>query len=85
MNRREVVAEFYEILQGLRAKQGGFKLLATCHGKMGWPARGAYFFLEGGSSGRTGQLLEWCELAHMQCRLTLRQRFGPVCRSIEAR
>jgi len=48
MNRREVVAEFYEILQGLRAKQGGFKLLATCHGKMGWPARGAYFFLEGG-------------------------------------
>jgi hypothetical protein len=27
MNRREVVAEFYEILQGLREKQGGFKLL----------------------------------------------------------
>jgi hypothetical protein len=46
MNRSEVVAEFYEILQGRRAKRGVFKLLATCHGKMGWPARSAYFFFE---------------------------------------
>jgi hypothetical protein len=48
MNRRESLAEFYQILELLRIKIGGFKLLAESHGRMGWPTRGVYFFFEPG-------------------------------------
>ncbi len=48
MDRRECLAQFYEILDELRTKLGGFRHLADAHGRMGWPKRGVYFFFEPG-------------------------------------
>lgn len=35
-------------LDGLAGLQGGGRLLADCHGRLGWPPRGVYFFTEPG-------------------------------------
>jgi hypothetical protein len=48
MNRGEGLEEFYQILDLLRIKIGGFKFLADSHRRMGWPTRGVYFFFEAG-------------------------------------
>lgn len=48
MNRREGLSQFYQILNRLRVKIGGFRRLAACNGRMGWPTRGVYFFFEPG-------------------------------------
>lgn len=55
MNRRKSLAEFYQILEEVRTKIGGFKLLADSHGRMGWPTRGVYFFFEPGEVRGDGQ------------------------------
>jgi hypothetical protein len=39
---------FYSILDQLERKIGGARTLAYCRGRMAWPARGVYFFREGG-------------------------------------
>jgi hypothetical protein len=39
---------FYELLRRLEAAIGGARTLADCHGRMGWPERGVYFFFEPG-------------------------------------
>jgi hypothetical protein len=39
---------FYSLLALLEAKLGGVRSLATCSGRMHWPARGIYFFMEEG-------------------------------------
>ena len=41
-------ARFYEILDRIVGQVGGPRLLRNCHGGMGWPARGIYFFFEDG-------------------------------------
>ena len=48
MNRATEVARFYELLRELEARCGGRRTLNECHGRMGWPPRGVYFFFEPG-------------------------------------
>jgi hypothetical protein len=48
VSRNEDLRSFYEILDELRERVGGPKFLRTCTGTMRWPARGVYFFFEGG-------------------------------------
>jgi hypothetical protein len=42
------VDRFYALLAELEGRRGGKRLLAECHGRMGWPQRGLYFFFEDG-------------------------------------
>jgi hypothetical protein len=44
----EYLATFYEILDRLREKQGGGRVLRECSGRMNWPERGVYFIFEPG-------------------------------------
>jgi hypothetical protein len=39
-------SEFYGVLRALYSGQGGGRLLRECNGKLAWPKRGLYFFLE---------------------------------------
>ena len=39
---------FYRLLDQLRARVGGWRRLADCDAKRGWPQRGVYFFFEDG-------------------------------------
>jgi hypothetical protein len=48
MARLEDLQLFYELLDRLKAVQGGMRTLAECHGRMDWPKRGVYFFFERG-------------------------------------
>ena len=45
---------FYELLARLEQAVGGTRTLADCHGRLGWPARGVYFFFEPGEVRRDG-------------------------------
>ena len=60
MSRREDLNEFYEVLDELRARLGGYRRLADCHGLMKWPELGVYFFFESGETredGLTGRVV----------------------------
>ncbi len=48
MERLDNLVRFYQILSNLESRLGGKRRLADCHGKMGWPRRGVYFFFEDG-------------------------------------
>ena len=48
INRRASLARFHELLTRLKRNVGGKRRLADCHGRMGWPERGVYFFFEPG-------------------------------------
>ena len=48
MERINEVARFYDLLVRLERRCGGRRRLAECHGRMGWPRRGVYFFIEPG-------------------------------------
>jgi hypothetical protein len=50
----EDLGRFYELLGRLEGAIGGRRALADCHGRMGWPARGVYFFFEPGELRRNG-------------------------------
>jgi hypothetical protein len=50
MGRLEDLMRFYSILDRLRENIGGARKLADCSGRMDWPARGVYFFLEVGEN-----------------------------------
>src|SRR6516165_4541392 len=39
---------FYELLGFLAERVGGPRTLAVCSGRLGWPRRGVYFFMEEG-------------------------------------
>lgn len=39
---------FYALLGSLAGRLGGARVLATCSGRLGWPRRGVYFFMEDG-------------------------------------
>ena len=45
---REYRDRFYRILDDLAARLDGGRVLAECDGRMPWPRRGVYFFLEPG-------------------------------------
>jgi len=42
--------DFYELIDVLRRRSGGERLLRDCDGRMGWPPRGVYFFFEDGET-----------------------------------
>ena len=44
----EDLNNFYDIMERLKMKIGGFHYLRDCHGRMDWPERGVYFFFENG-------------------------------------
>jgi len=46
--RLKDIQRLYGILDELREKQGGYRKLGYCHGRMDWPKRGVYFFFEPG-------------------------------------
>ena len=46
MPRHSDVDRFYSLLDELETKKGGKRNLSECHGRMGWPARGVYFFFD---------------------------------------
>ena len=46
--RRDALDRFYALLGELERRCGGKRRLAECHGGMGWPQRGVYFFFEDG-------------------------------------
>ncbi len=46
--RRLLLDELYALLDELADRIGGPRTLAECDGRLGWPQRGAYFFLEPG-------------------------------------
>lgn len=48
MSRLDDLVRFYALLDALAAQQGGGRCLGECHGRMPWPKRGVYFFLEPG-------------------------------------
>lgn len=50
MNRERALDELYETLDELRERCGGYRTLATCSAKSGWPTRGVYFFFESGET-----------------------------------
>lgn len=49
-HRLDHLVRFYSILQALERRTGGRRLLAECHGRMAWPLRGVYFFMEEGEN-----------------------------------
>jgi hypothetical protein len=48
MDRPEALDQFYGLLAQLEQRSGGKRRLVDCHGRMGWPRRGVYFFFEDG-------------------------------------
>lgn len=56
-DRQQYIEALYGLLDALSQKVEGAKRLADCHGKMGFPARGVYFFFEPGEYRRNRQEL----------------------------
>lgn len=48
MRRLKHINCFYQYLEVLGDKLGGYRYLNECHGNMDWPRRGIYFFFEHG-------------------------------------
>jgi hypothetical protein len=46
MGRIDDLNGFYDLLDDLRERVGGYRYLRDCTGKSGWPERGVYFFFE---------------------------------------
>ena len=60
MERLEHLDRFYELLGELEERLGGIRRLGECHGRMGWPRRGVYFYFEPGEfreDGRTSRVV----------------------------
>jgi hypothetical protein len=52
--RRPSLDRFYELLAQIAENCAGKRRLAECHGQMGWPSRGVYFFFEDGETREDG-------------------------------
>ncbi|WP_292532508.1 hypothetical protein [Methylocystis sp.] len=48
MKRLDDLKRFYDILGVLQERSGGSRLLSQCSGRLSWPERGVYFFMEDG-------------------------------------
>lgn len=57
IERNQHIDAFYEVLNQLAQKIGGAQRLADCHGRIGIPARGVYFFFEPGEYRANGNQL----------------------------
>ena len=60
-SRVDDLVRFYAILDALERTIGGRRLLSECSGKMDWPQRGVYFFMEEGE--RRSDRTNW----HYEC------------------
>ena len=47
-SRLDDLKRFYDLLAKLEERLGGARRLSGCSGRMKWPARGIYFFMETG-------------------------------------
>jgi hypothetical protein len=47
-NRLDDLVRLYGLLDRLERRSEGRRLLSACHGRMDWPERGVYFFMEDG-------------------------------------
>jgi len=54
MGRIDDLNKFYAILDGLRQRVGGSRVLRDCTASSGWPERGVYFFFENGERREDG-------------------------------
>src|SRR5579872_6511727 len=54
MGRIDDLNRFYTILDDLRQRVGGWRLLRDCSAHLGWPERGVYFFFEDGECREDG-------------------------------
>lgn len=50
--RQYDVVRFYSLMAALAERTGGPRRLETCSGRMEWPPRGVYFFMESGETRR---------------------------------
>jgi hypothetical protein len=50
MTRLDDLRRLYRILGALDERSGGARLLSECSGRLSWPQRGVYFFMEDGES-----------------------------------
>jgi hypothetical protein len=50
MKRLDDLKRFYDLLAVLNERSGGARLLSDCSGKLSWPKRGVYFFMEDGEA-----------------------------------
>ena len=50
MTRLSRIQRFYQVMDTLRENCGGYRYLRDCSGRLGWPARGVYFFFEPGET-----------------------------------
>ena len=48
--RVENMRQFYECLARLKQRLGGARKLSDCSGRLSWPERGVYFFMESGET-----------------------------------
>ncbi|MHB9146296.1 MAG: hypothetical protein ACYC5Y_13285 [Symbiobacteriia bacterium] len=48
MSRLDDLNRFYELMDELRTRVGGYRYLSKADGRSGWPSRGVYFFFEPG-------------------------------------
>ena len=48
MTRLDDLRQFYRILGALQERLGGARMLSQCNGRLSWPQRGVYFFMEQG-------------------------------------
>ena len=54
----EDIVEFYAILDRLKKMMGGERSLSRCTGRMAWPERGVYFFMEAAESRSTRRRID---------------------------
>lgn len=54
MDRASDLDRFYDVLEDLRRRLGGYRYLRDCVGRDGWPSRGIYFFFEPGETRGNG-------------------------------
>lgn len=47
-SRLDDLKRFYALLDELEQRLGGARMLSDCDGRLGWPQRGVYFFMESG-------------------------------------
>lgn len=50
--RSDHLDHFYALMSRLEKRNGGFRRLSSCNGRMPWPGRGVYFFFELGEDRR---------------------------------
>ncbi len=48
MKRLDDLQRFYRTLDTLKERLGGSRMLSECNGRLSWPQRGVYFFMEDG-------------------------------------